>query len=152
MSPDGDATSTARGAGEHFGLQEMETCTPALRRALRKAALEGLPAYLHILACVPVFDDDPNLSLPPRWQVPDIAATSVGSLPIPRMYPLTRHWCVAQYAAVRKAFFLFYEPVGVAPGSTKQGSSTAREQLGGHSLGTPHRLQSLFQAVRAAQL
>jgi len=111
VSTDGDPTSTARGVAESYDLQDLRARPPSLRRALRAAVLEGLPAYLHVLACVPVFDDAPNSSLPPRWQ----------------------------YGAVRKAFFLFYEPVGVAPGSSKQ--------EGGHTPGQPFRLQSLFQSV-----
>ena len=53
--------------------------------------------------------------------------------------------CLAclQYAAVRKAFFLFYEPVGVARGSSSR-------QEAGHTPGQPFRLQSLFQSVRVS--
>ena len=68
VSTDYDGTSTARGVAEYFELPELQERPPALRRALHAAALEGLPAYLHVLACLPIFEDDPNSSLPPRWQ------------------------------------------------------------------------------------
>ena len=69
VSTDGDASSTARGVAESFGLEELLARPPALRRALRAAVMDGLPVHLHVLACVPTFDKDPNLALPPRWQV-----------------------------------------------------------------------------------